>query len=213
MSLLSRALVSNSCRWQVFGLATSSIASAYRAGRTSRPQGGVLVVSNHQSHFDPPLVGLGCPRRMNYVARADAVPLRPVPLADQLASDAIPIDREGIGLGRHQGVAPAAEAGRDGADLPRGHPHPRRRDCAPFRPGFTTLAVRSSAAILPVAIEGAFQAWPRWHKLPGWAASASITASRSRPPKSPAATSANLLAEVERRIRECHARLKRDRVG
>jgi 1-acyl-sn-glycerol-3-phosphate acyltransferase len=38
---------------------------------------------------------------------------------------------------------------------------------APFRPGFTTLAVRSKAAILPVAIDGAFEAYPRWRKFPG----------------------------------------------
>ena len=40
------------------------------SGRENIPaDGGVLVVSNHQSHFDPPLVGIGCPRQMNYVAR------------------------------------------------------------------------------------------------------------------------------------------------
>ena len=48
-------------------------AACYRVRYTGRENipasGGVLVVSNHQSHFDPPLVGLGCPRRMNYVAR------------------------------------------------------------------------------------------------------------------------------------------------
>ena len=45
----------------------------------------------------------------------------------------------------------------------------RTRDgtIGPFRPGFTALAVRSREAILPLAIEGAFQAWPRWRKFPG----------------------------------------------
>ena len=43
----------------------------------------------------------------------------------------------------------------------------RDGEIAPFRPGFTALAVRSNAAILPVAVEGAFQVWPRWKKFPG----------------------------------------------
>ncbi len=31
------------------------------SGRQNIPgEGGVLVVSNHQSHLDPPLVGIGC---------------------------------------------------------------------------------------------------------------------------------------------------------
>src|SRR5688500_15448742 len=40
------------------------------AGREHWPAaGGGLVCANHQSYFDPPLVGLTCPRRMNYLAR------------------------------------------------------------------------------------------------------------------------------------------------
>ena len=55
------------------------------SGRQNIPAaGGVLVVSNHQSHFDPPLVGIGCPRRMNYVARDTLFRFRPFRLADQL---------------------------------------------------------------------------------------------------------------------------------
>ena len=64
----------------------------------SLAEGGVLVVSNHQSHLDPPLIGIGCPRRMNYLAR-DTL-FRFAPFAWLIRSvDAIPIDREGIGLG------------------------------------------------------------------------------------------------------------------
>src|SRR3954453_8357935 len=39
-------------------------------GREHWPStGGGLVCSNHQSMSDPPLVGLTCARRMNYLAR------------------------------------------------------------------------------------------------------------------------------------------------
>src|SRR5262245_3070230 len=67
-------------------------------GREHWPaEGGGLVCANHQSMFDPPLVGLTCPRRLNYLARDT---LFKVPVLSQLIKflDAIPIDREGGGL-------------------------------------------------------------------------------------------------------------------
>ena len=60
--------------------------------------GGALVISNHQSHLDPILVGLAFDRRLNYVARDTLFGFAPFRwLINSL--DAIPIDREGIGLG------------------------------------------------------------------------------------------------------------------
>ncbi|MGH7138284.1 MAG: lysophospholipid acyltransferase family protein, partial [Pirellulales bacterium] len=67
-------------------------------GREHVPRaGGVLVLSNHQSHFDPVLVGLACDRRLNYLARETLFGFAPFRwLINSL--DAIPIDREGLGL-------------------------------------------------------------------------------------------------------------------
>ena len=69
----------------------------YSGQRNIPNKGGVLVVSNHQSHLDPPLVGAGCVRRMNYMARDTLFRFGPFRwLISSL--DAIPIDREGVGL-------------------------------------------------------------------------------------------------------------------
>ena len=135
-------------------------------GRENIPAaGGVLVVSNHQSHFDPPLVGIGCPRRMNYVARETL--FRFAPFGWLIHSvGAIPIDREGIGLGGIKESLRRLKRGEMVLIFPEGT-RSRDGEIAPFRPGFTALAVRSGAAILPVAIDGAFQVWPRWRKFPG----------------------------------------------
>ena len=57
------------------------------SGRENIPaDGGVLVVSNHQSHLDPPLVGIGCPRRMNYLARDTLFRFAPFRLAHPVRS-------------------------------------------------------------------------------------------------------------------------------
>ena len=62
------------------------------------PTGGGLVMSNHQSNLDPVLIGLCCERRLNYVARQTLLTFAPLRwLFNSL--DAIPIDRDGTGLG------------------------------------------------------------------------------------------------------------------
>ena len=67
-------------------------------GRHHIPRaGGVLVCSNHQSVMDPVLVGLACNRRLNYLARRT---LFSAPGFGALIRflDAIPIDRDGMGI-------------------------------------------------------------------------------------------------------------------
>jgi len=170
-------------------------------------EGGVLVVSNHQSHFDPPLVGIGCPRRMNYVAR-DTL-FRFAPFGRLLSSvDSIPIDREGIGLGGIKESLKRLKRGEMVLIFPEGTRSPDG-EIHPFRPGFTALAVRSKAALLPVAIEGAFQAWPRWQKFPGLGRIRVHFGEPILPGEFAGRDERDLLAEVERRVRECQAALRR----
>ncbi|MCE5266856.1 MAG: 1-acyl-sn-glycerol-3-phosphate acyltransferase [Planctomycetaceae bacterium] len=204
-SLLSRAWY-EFLRSLVFGVAVF----AYRVrftGRENIPKrGGVLVVSNHQSHFDPPLVGLGCPRRMNYVARKTL--FRFPPFRWLIASlDAIPLDRDGFGLAGIKESLRRLKRGEMVLIFPEGT-RSRNGELGVLRPGFTTLAVRSGAAILPVAVDGAFAAWPRTRKFPrlgrirvhyGAPIQAADIAGRDE---------SELLAEVERRIRECQAILR-----
>jgi len=169
-------------------------------------EGGVLVVSNHQSHLDPPLVGIGCPRRMNYVAR-DTL-FRIAPLGWLLSSvDSIPIDREGIGLGGIKESLKRLKRGEMVVIFPEGT-RSSDGEIHPFRPGFTALAVRSKAAILPVAIDGAFAAWPRWQKFPGLGRIRVHFGEPILPGEFAGRDERDLLAEVERRVRECHARLR-----
>ncbi|MFZ5833548.1 MAG: lysophospholipid acyltransferase family protein [Planctomycetota bacterium] len=171
------------------------------------PTGGVLVVSNHQSHFDPPLIGMGCPRRMNYLARSTLFGFAPFRwLIHSL--DAIPIEREGIGLGGIKESLKRLKRGEMVLIFPEGT---RTRDgqVAPFLPGFTTLATRSRSAILPVAIEGAFQAWPRWRKVPGLGTIHVRFGKPILPEQVAGCDEREIVAEVEARVRVCHAQLLR----
>ena len=67
-------------------------------GRETLPEeGALLVCCNHQSHFDPVVVGLARDRRLNFLARDKLFALAPFRWLIQ-SLDAIPIDREGVGL-------------------------------------------------------------------------------------------------------------------
>ena len=179
-------------------------------GREHIPSaGGVLVVSNHQSHLDPILAGLGCDRRMNYVARDTLFGFTPFRwLINSL--NAIPIDREGIGLGGIKESLRRLKAGEMLVIFPEGT---RTKDgnVGELKPGFLALARRSKVPILPMAIDGAYDSWPKRNSLPGPA----VIHVRYGPAINPALAAQfdneALQAEVDRQIRCCHASLVQSR--
>jgi 1-acyl-sn-glycerol-3-phosphate acyltransferase len=179
-------------------------------GREHVPEsGGVLVVSNHQSHLDPILVGLACDRRLNYVAR-DTL-FRFAPLAWLMMScDAIPLDREGTGLG---GLKESLRRLKDEEMLVIFPEGTRTRDgeVAALKSGFVALARRAKAPLLPVALDGAFESWPRGNLLPQPA----VIHIRFAAPLAAEAMSKmsdeELLSEVSCRIRQSHALVRESR--
>jgi len=180
------------------------------SGRENVPRSGpVLVVSNHQSHFDPPVVGAGCPRRLNYLARKTL--FRFAPFRWLISSvDAIPIDREGLGLNGIKESLRRMKRGEMVLIFPEGT-RTHDGEVGTFRPGFTVLAARTKAWILPAAIEGAFAAWPRRQRFPG-RGTIHVHYGEPIPPEQVAAwDERELVAEVQRRVRECHAMLRKRR--
>jgi 1-acyl-sn-glycerol-3-phosphate acyltransferase len=126
--------------------------------------GGALVCANHQSVLDPVLVGLACDRRLNYLARQS---LFTIPGFRQLIRwyDAIPIEREGLGLAGLKETLRRLRREELVLLFPEGT---RTRDGAigSLKPGITALARRGKVPLVPVAIVGGFQAWPRSRRWP-----------------------------------------------
>jgi 1-acyl-sn-glycerol-3-phosphate acyltransferase len=133
-------------------------------GREHVPATGpVLLVSNHQSHLDPVLVGIACPRQMRFLARHT---LFFWPLSWLIRSlGAVPIDRERGGLGGIKATLKLLHEGEAVLAFPEGT---RTKDghLQPLMPGFCALARRSGATVVPVAIDGAFAAMPRGSRFP-----------------------------------------------
>ncbi len=184
---------------------------AYRVRHTGMhnipSDGGVLVISNHQSHFDPPLVGMGSRRRMNYVARDTLFGFPPFRWLIK-SLDAIPIDRDGLGLSGIKESLRRLKRGELVLIFPEGTRTPDG-EVGRFLPGFTTLAVRSKASILPVAIEGAHAVWPRGSAFPRLGVIQVNYGEPMLPEEIAGRGERELVAEVERRVCACHARLKR----
>ena len=178
------------------------------AGRENWPGvGGGLVCANHQSMFDPPLIGLTCPRRMNYLARET---LFRVPLLALLIKflDAIPIDREGGGLAGLKETLRRLRAGELVLIFPEGT-RSRDGEVGPLKPGFIAVARRSGVPLIPVGLDGAYQAWPRNARFPRFFGRIAVVIG---PPLNPQQLSElsddDLLAELERRIWNCHGQAR-----
>lgn len=180
------------------------------SGREHVPAaGGALVLSNHQSHFDPVLIGLACDRRLNYLARKTLFRFAPFRWLIQ-SLDAIPIDRDGLGLDGLKETLRRLKRGEMVLIFPEGT-RTRDGEMAPIKPGFSALAKRGNVWLVPVAIEGAFDAWPRRRPLPGVS---TIHIQFGEPIDGQTAArydERELVAEVERRIRGCHAEARRQR--
>ncbi|MEM8757222.1 MAG: lysophospholipid acyltransferase family protein [Planctomycetota bacterium] len=127
-------------------------------------EGPVLLVANHVSFLDPPIVGSMVERAdVAFLARAS---LFKPPLSTIIrALHTLPIrDNEGDVRAIRQ-VIDLLAAGRPVLIFPEGS---RTHDGAlqPFREGFRLIARRAKCPVVPVAIEGAFHAWPRRRALP-----------------------------------------------
>ena len=125
--------------------------------------GPLLLVSNHQSMFDPMLVGLSLPRYPAFLARST---LFDVPLLGPAIRSvgAVPIDRS-MGKDGIQLVLGALSKGWPVIMFPEGE-RTHTGEVQPLKPGVSLLVKRVQCPIVPVGIAGAFAAWNRFMKWP-----------------------------------------------
>ncbi|MFV2069240.1 MAG: lysophospholipid acyltransferase family protein [Pirellulales bacterium] len=173
--------------------------------------GGALVLVNHQSHLDPMVMGAVCDRRMNYLARES---LFRFPLFRWLfrSLDAIPIDREGSGLSGLKETLRRLKRGEVVVLFPEGT-RSVDGEIGHLKPGFGALARRAGVPLLPAAIDGTFEAWPRNRLLPQPATVVVEFGEPISPREIAEKDDRELVALVETRLRAAHRRAQQRRQG
>ena len=191
-------------------LATVGLFHIRCTGRQNQPRdGGALVLANHQSLFDPVLVGMALDRRLCPLARETLFVFAPFGwLIESLG--AIPIDREGSAVGGIKETLRRLKRGEWVLIFPEGT-RTFDGEVARLKPGFSALAKRAKVPLLPVGIDGAFDAWPRTKRLPGLSTIHVHVGEPIAADQAAAAGDRELVEEVARRIHECHEIARRGR--
>lgn len=126
-------------------------------------EGGVLLVSNHQSYLDPVLLGVRLGRPLSYMAKASLFKF--APFAWLIRSlGAFPVRQ---GAGDVRAMKEAIERVQEGLALTIFPEGSRTEDGSllPIEPGIALVIRKAKVPVVPAVIDGAIDAWPRGRKL------------------------------------------------
>lgn len=147
-----RTLYATYFRWRVF--------HPERVPQT----GPVILASNHASFIDPPLIGAGIRRMVNYLAR-DTLFIVPVLGALLRSWHVVPVDREGGGAAGLKGIMDRLRAGGVILLFPEGTRTSDGR-LGRAKSGLGLVVIKSSAPVVPVRVFGTFEAYGRHLHVP-----------------------------------------------
>lgn len=134
-------------------------------GRANVPRrGGLIVVANHLSLADPPVLWYAAPRHLCFMGRAD-IPSIPIVGAVARVAKMVPIkqrapDRNGLKL-----AVETVQRGEALAIFPEGELS-ESRDLQPFLPGVLLILRQTRAPVLPVGILGTDRILPYGKLVP-----------------------------------------------
>jgi 1-acyl-sn-glycerol-3-phosphate acyltransferase len=120
--------------------------------------GGVLLVSNHQSYLDPVLVAVRLERPLNYIAKSELFENRHIARLLRWLNS-FPV-RQGAGdVGAIRETIARLEAGRALIIFPEGS-RTNNGELLPIERGVSLILRRVRVPVIPVVIDGSYQAWP-----------------------------------------------------
>jgi 1-acyl-sn-glycerol-3-phosphate acyltransferase len=152
--------------WWWFSFILLTLGFSFRLeGRGKIPRRGpLLIIANHQSFFDPIVMGLACPRMMRFLARKTL--FKPAWFAWFITSfGAVPVDQEGVAKEGLKTILRLLQEGNAVVVYPEGTRTPDGK-LSPLKPGIQLLIRRTQAPIVVMGIAGAFEAMPYWRSWP-----------------------------------------------
>ncbi|MFO7153072.1 MAG: lysophospholipid acyltransferase family protein [Bacillota bacterium] len=127
-------------------------------------KGPLIIVANHQSILDPPVLMAYIPRRINFLAAAYLFRIPGLNIL-LLMAGAIPVKRGKGDFGSMKAALRILSRGGVVALFPEGGVSPDGK-LRPFKPGWVYLALKSGAPVLPVAVIGTRDVLPVGTYLP-----------------------------------------------
>lgn len=126
--------------------------------------GPVLIVSNHVSFMDPPLVGIAFDEPLHFLAKKTLFD-NPIAGAIFRSWQAIPVDQDTPGPGSLKAVMRQLRAGEKVIIFPEGN---RSEDGHFQKPenGVGLVIAKAGVPVIPARVFGAFEALPRHRSLP-----------------------------------------------
>ena len=127
-------------------------------------KGPLLVLCNHQSFLDPIFSQSYIIRSFYFIARDSLYRIKVFGLLIR-SLFTIPIKRDQADVATMKKILQLLKENRPVCLYPEGT---RTHDgkIAQIKPGFSLLARRSGATVVPAVIDGAFECWPRTRKFP-----------------------------------------------
>ena len=122
-------------------------------------RGAFIVASNHVSFLDPPLIGVACPRRLLFMARADLF-RHPILGAFLRGVHVIPIVRGESDVSAIRVVVARLRQGQAIGIFPEGGRQPSGQ-LGTARRGVGLLAMMAQVPIIPAVVAGTYEALPR----------------------------------------------------
>ena len=149
-----------------FTSSTAFLGLSFRVeGARNVPRHGpALLIANHQSFLDPPLIGCAVRRHVTYLAR-ETLFNNPFFAWFIRSVGAVPIDQEGFARQGLKTILEELQKGKAVLVFPEGERTPHGR-MQPLKPGIMLLLKRVHTAIVPIGIAGAFEAYPRHKAAP-----------------------------------------------
>lgn len=132
-------------------------------------EGAALLIGNHRSYLDIPLIGTGVRRPVHFVARASLRSSRGIALLIRITRS-IPIEPRAPDRAALGAIVDELKAGELVAMFPEGT-RSNRDEVLPFRGGALLAARRAGVPLIPMGVRGTGKAlprgrsWPRLHRL------------------------------------------------
>ena len=138
----------------------------FQAFRTDRvPEtGGLLMLSNHQSFLDPPILGCKLRRPMASLGKSELFGWAPFAWTIRQLN-AFPVKQGKSDVGAMKESIRLLKAGWLLNVFPEGGRTPDGR-LQPAQKGAGLMVRRAGVRVIPAVIDGSFDAWPRGQRLP-----------------------------------------------